>query len=232
MDRIVLNLNIFKGILNIIPGLITAGYIFSIIAVIVVTFVFLIMRFYKNLTTDEGYLMFTLPVKVHQLINSKLIVAALWTILSILAVISSLFVLFASPETGTELNRFMKEFWRELGDEFGTQRFTLILELLSMIFLGFINSILMIYASIAIGHLFHSHKLIGAFAAYIGINTFLQIAVSLLIYMASLLFRNTLNDINAVRTLVFPVTIVVLALLNVIFYLVTNYIFGKKLNLE
>jgi hypothetical protein len=101
-----------------------------------------------------------------------------------------------------------------------------------MIFLGFINSILMIYASIAIGHLFHSHKLIGAFAAYIGINTFLQIAVSLLIYMASLLFNNTLNDINAVRTLVFPVTIVALALLNVIFYLVTNYIFQRKLNLE
>ena len=39
--------------------------------------VFIYIRFYKNLFTDEGYLTFTLPVKRSQLLNSKLIAGIL-----------------------------------------------------------------------------------------------------------------------------------------------------------
>ena len=40
----------------------------------------MVVRFRNNLMTDEGYLMFTLPVSVHQLLWSKLLVSMLWFI--------------------------------------------------------------------------------------------------------------------------------------------------------
>ena len=42
---------------------------------LLLTLVLMVYRFYKNLMTDEGYLMFTLPVSRSQLIWSKLLVA-------------------------------------------------------------------------------------------------------------------------------------------------------------
>lgn len=42
------------------------------------TIVLMVLRFYRNLMTDEGYLMFTLPVSTTELIFSKLIVSVVW----------------------------------------------------------------------------------------------------------------------------------------------------------
>lgn len=50
----------------------------SLIAAVVTTVVLMILRFYRNLMTDEGYLMFTLPVSTTELIFSKLIVSIVW----------------------------------------------------------------------------------------------------------------------------------------------------------
>ena len=80
MDRIVLNLDVFEGIMFFIPGMLTTLYVISLIAIVVVTIVMLIIRFYKNLISDEGYLMFTLPVKTHQLINAKMFASTIWII--------------------------------------------------------------------------------------------------------------------------------------------------------
>ena len=59
----------------IVGTLMVMLYIFGIIAIGIITIVVLVMRFYKNLFTSEGYLMHTLPVKASQHLNSKLIVA-------------------------------------------------------------------------------------------------------------------------------------------------------------
>lgn len=46
---------------------------FAIVAFSLLTFILLAVRFYKNFFTDQGYLTFTLPVRLHTLINSKLL---------------------------------------------------------------------------------------------------------------------------------------------------------------
>lgn len=232
MDKIVLNLNIFTGVLSIIPGLITFGYVMSIIAIVMVTFILMIMRFYKNLMTDEGYLTFTLPVKSYQLINSKLILSVLWNTASFVAVLASIYIVVATPERTRDMIEFIKQAWAELEIAFGGQRVLLVVEFIFMMIFSLINGILMIYVSIAVGQLFNGHKLIGAFAAYIGISTVLQIAVSLLIFAISMIYKDILQDFNSIQTIVFPVTLLVLAVTNVVFYWVTDYIFKNKLNLE
>ena len=84
-----------SNILNVLAVLIVMAFGFAIAGVFVMAFVLMIQRFYKNLLQDEGYLMFTLPVSVHQHIWSKLIVSAVWFAATVLAIIAaSLIVAF------------------------------------------------------------------------------------------------------------------------------------------
>ena len=116
VDRIVLSLDIFHGVLEIIPILITFAFVISIATVIIATFILMIMRFYKNLTSDEGYLMFTLPVHTRQLIHSKFLVFFTWTIACILAVIAALLIALARPESISELWNSFKQVLKGLNN--------------------------------------------------------------------------------------------------------------------
>ena len=53
-------------------------YVLFAMGLAVTTFVIIIIRFYKNLLGNEGYLMFTLPVSAEQNILAKLIPAVVW----------------------------------------------------------------------------------------------------------------------------------------------------------
>jgi hypothetical protein len=232
LDRIALNLDIFTGALTVIPAFITIAYVVSLIAIIVVSFVIIIMRFYKNLMTDEGYLMFTLPVKSHQLITSKLLASILWTVTSVVAVIASLFAVFATSETWRLMIEGFKMVMAELRTELHGFSTILIIEFILLVIFSLINGILEIYASVAIGQLFNGHKVIGSFAAYIGITTAIQIIVSAFLFIASLIFKHTITEVEAIPQLVFPITLLFLLVFSIIFYWITNFIFKRKLNLE
>ena len=69
-------------VLSIFRTLFMTLFAFTTFGVLLLTLVLMVYRFYKNLMTDEGYLMFTLPVSRSQLIWSKLIVSMAWGILS------------------------------------------------------------------------------------------------------------------------------------------------------
>ena len=63
-----------KTILSVIS---MVGYVVLIISISAITLIIMVQRFYKNLLGDEGYLMFTLPVKTWQNVLNKLIFAVL-----------------------------------------------------------------------------------------------------------------------------------------------------------
>jgi hypothetical protein len=232
MERIAINLN-FKGALDIIPGFLTMAYFLSIVAIAVVSCVIIILRFYKNLMTDEGYLMFTLPVKPQQLINSKLLVSFVWTIVSVVFIILSLFGAFITKDRFDMLTDGIRMVFTEMQHEFGTLNMNLfIIELIVLMILGIINNILIIYASIAVGQLFNGHKVLGSFAAYIGITTVLQIIVTASLVILGVIFNKSFEEINALPQIIFPLTIGYTLLTNMLFYFGTDFIFKKKLNLE
>lgn len=58
--------------------------VLSIFAFIIFSELLVYVRFYKHLFTDEGYLTFTLPVKRHQILSSKLISGFVCGLLTIL----------------------------------------------------------------------------------------------------------------------------------------------------
>ncbi len=65
-------------LINAIGMLVSLVFMLALIAAGVATVVLMVLRFYRNLMTDEGSLMFTLPVSTTELIFSKLIVSVVW----------------------------------------------------------------------------------------------------------------------------------------------------------
>ncbi|HHV10342.1 MAG TPA: hypothetical protein GXX75_08715 [Clostridiales bacterium] len=232
MNRIVSYLDIFKGVLSVIPGLIIFAYTISIIAVFVVTSVLIIYRFYKNLMTDEGYLMFTLPAKTRELIDSKLIISFLWSLVSIAAVILSLIVVFSGYSYYPDMKHALAMLFRELASSLGNYATLFYVELIVMTLLSIINSTLMIYVSIAIGQLINGHKIIGSIGAYIGLSTVLQVLSVALMAIANLAFGNTFQDITSVPRIIFPFSLAFQLVTSIAFYLGTDFLFKRKLNLE
>ncbi|MDI9508806.1 MAG: hypothetical protein GX319_05195 [Clostridiales bacterium] len=231
-NRLLTNFDIFRGPLNTIRILMLVAYVISIVASLAVTFILIILRFYKNLMSEEGYLMFTLPVKTSQLINSKLIVSIFWCLTSILVVISSLLILFAT-------NQNMNIFWQaidqtlaSLKDEFGDQYILFIFELLLMIIANLFLYILLIYGSIAIGHSFTKNKIISSFASYAVINTAMQIIMLIIILFLAYITGIDLEDSSIVPKLLFPTYMIMSFVFNIVLYITTNHIFKRKLNLE
>ena len=67
-----------KALPDMIVRISVIGFVlvcFGFVAFVLASVILIIKRYYTNFFTDEGYLTFTLPVKKHQLLNSKLITA-------------------------------------------------------------------------------------------------------------------------------------------------------------
>ncbi len=232
VERIVLSFDL-KGSLGVILGFATFAYVVSIFAIAVVSFVIIILRFYKNLITDEGYLMFTLPVKPQQLINSKLLVSFVWNIVSILLILVSLFGVFITKDRFDLLTDGFRMIITEMQKEFGTFKLTLlIIEFIILMILGLINNILILFVSIAVGQLFNGHKVLGSIIAYIGISTVLQIIVTIVFLILGVVFHTTFEEPLAVPQIILPITIAFTLVTNALYYIGTDVIFKKKLNLE
>jgi len=79
------NQPVFSIVKGIASALFMLIYVLLFVGVFVATLIITIQRYYKNLLGDEGYLMFTLPVKSWQHILNKLLVSLLWYLLSFLS---------------------------------------------------------------------------------------------------------------------------------------------------
>ena len=97
------------GVTSTLFGLLNVVFWIFVVATGAITALLMIYRFYKNYMTDEGYLMFTLPVNRHQLIWAKLLSALIYTAASAVAVtLSILLVLLPIAD--------WSGFWGDLGE--------------------------------------------------------------------------------------------------------------------
>jgi hypothetical protein len=145
-------------------------YFLSIVAMAIGTVVVIILRFYRNLLGDEGYLMMTLPVSREQLIFSKLLVATIWAICSGVLIFLSVLLLIAGSGSFTELLEGIK-MTTALGFPLGQWITVIVITMVVSIIAG----ILMLYASMAIGPNLLKNRLGGSILAFIIIAVISQI---------------------------------------------------------
>lgn len=210
-------------------------YILGIIAMFAIGAVAVVIRFYRNMLSAEGYLTLTLPFKMSQHILCKLICGAVMIILNFICLLVSLFILFIGY--GDSLETFIRGALKMLAcalDEYGGITLVVIAEFAAMAIVALAAALLMTYTAMAIGQQFKSR--IGASViAYICIYAALQTVSFVAIFIASRYsgidsmysYGNTL----AVLSVVLGAVILYQITLSVIYFAVTNRLLSKRLNL-
>lgn len=231
LDRFVFRLDIFHEPFGIVPSFLIFAYIILIVIIFTVTFLLMIIRFYKNLLTDEGYLMFTLPANTNHLIISKLLITLFWFIVSLSSILVSLYIVFATPDRMNIVMNELKEFMNELNAVEGNG-ILLLIEFALICILSLVGNILMIYVSIAIGQLVTGHKIIGSFVSYIAITAAIQFLMVIVILIFGIANLDNSGSIGTIPRFLLPLCICFATLECIGFYAVTNYVFKKRLNLE
>lgn len=222
------------------------GSVFAMAVVLAcgMVMVFATTRFYKNLVRDEGYLMHTLPVPTWKLIVSKLIAVYIWYIAVTIVVGICSGIAFGEPlwlfEVLKELPWILEES-KEVFD--GNGMIVFMIYMLVLLILAPAMGMLHIYFSLALGNLFSKHKLgmsvLMYFAIYIGeqiITSIFMIFISADMMKWVLEMDNEMTVSNpqmmdfANQCMLF--SIIFSIIFSVGFYIASERIFAKKLNLE
>ncbi len=216
-------------------GISSTALVITAIGVLVLAWALMIYRFYKNLMTDEGYLMFTLPVTTHQIIWSKLIVSLVWGAATLLAdalaavlALCRIFDLTDLREAWAELLDILAEL--NTGDMIGYS-----IELALLLLFSAAASFLLYYAAIALGHSFANRKILLSVVFYfvfaIAIRTIVSILTAI-VMSVSMTDWEEFVDPFAFGHWGMCLAIVLTIVQAVVFYLLTNGMLRKRLNLQ
>lgn len=189
---ILLKLDIFENV-TMIPLAITLllVYILSILAVSLISIIYLVVHYYRNMFSAQGYLTFTLPASRWSIFHSKLIVGFCWGLINTLLTYVSIFALLSSAVGFKKLLSGISQFFTTefpadafpgaenismtYADLFGFNTGDLLLFLVIFSLISCFYAVASTYGSVTIGQLYSKHKVIGSILVYIGIYFFAQI---------------------------------------------------------
>ncbi len=223
-------------------------YLAVIIAANFGTVIYFAIRFYKNLYTDEGYLMHTLPVTPTQLIWSKFFVAAIWQVLVSLAMFASISVLIicialmnadvSLGELAQSITSFFSEFSEAILSMYHISFSSYLVWLIILSITGILQSVFCIYAAISIGQCAKKHKIAASVGCYVGfciINNIISQLLLVLFGISSTQIFSLVATSNYTGNMVLDSYLpsAILALVTgAIYYLITELLMRRRLNLE
>ena len=227
---------------SIMSGTLAAFYIIALIAVCIVTQLYLkVLRPRKNLFSDEGYLTHTLPATAASHIWSKLIVCFVWTLVDVLLIMLSIFAMFINKSILRDFGELWHELMVSFPDTFGVTVGIGVPTFLLAALLDTIAGILVIYMCLAIGHSFNTHKILASVGIYAGYNVVVSLISSIFV---SITGTNTLNSTYAIISAsittstasyflgIMLFSIILSLALSVVAFVVTDYFMKRRLNLE
>ncbi len=226
------NMHSIGSILQTISGIL---YVTVFVVLIAVTILIILQRFYKGLLKDEGYLMHTLPVKPWQLITSKGVVAFVVTVVSGIVAFLSIMILVGIG-TLPEIFSALADAIRALNQV--PEYYLYVFEVILLIVLSIFKSIYQLYASMSIGQLSNTHKVLFSVLSYMGISfvltTLLVIIMTVLDsavgYGIAEMFSNM--EVFWGGQLIIIAAIVVTAVQLIAFHVISERLLSRKLNLE
>ncbi len=199
-----------------------------------------VKRFYTNLYTSEGYFSFTLPVTTSAHIFTKLLMAIVCFIATVIAVAVS-----GAIAMGTEV---LIEVFRAIGylagkyfELTGTHGIFYIIEAVPLVLVAFSATYLLFYTCITVGQLANKNRVLAAFGVYFGYYVFTQIVGTILVILISTYYEYipigrlvefVSNQPFAAAHWILAILIAFYALLGTVYFVITNAIMKKRLNLE
>ncbi len=212
-------------------------YVVTIIGMFVLTVIIAVQRFYKNLIGDEGYLMFTLPVEVHQQIFVKTVTAVMWTLIGIIVALLSVLILAFYGNIFNDISGFISVAYNSFKAQFGINMYLFVLQISGIAILALAANYLMIFAAISLGQLFRSHRAIGSVGAYFALYILNQILSVIFLTVFSytnktIWFQLKNNDLTVISSWMLVITALAAAFLAFLYFLCSTFILKKRLNLE
>lgn len=223
-------------------GLMLFISIFSLFAFVTLSEIIILVRYYKNFFTDEGYLTFTLPVKTGNLINSKLIMGVVVTVSTLIVLAFNICIILG---IGFFDKIFNKEFFKyvfEIIDaaisEFGVYLFVYILEAIVIFILASAFSLLLMFCCIALASLItRKGRVATAIAIYYGVNCVLSFVMEMVMIFGVRGIGIRLEALSD-KVLYPTVAVILLAIIllfglaSVMLYTLQYFMVDRKLNLN
>ena len=215
--------------------------------------IFLGIRFYRSMYTDEGYLSHTLPVTANQLFLSKVLVSGAWYLFLTIGIGISVMALVVSLMTGllnvgelsgvmTQYNgniwEFLTDAFYEIGrayeDEMGINLVHYGITLLLTYVAGPFIAMVTLFGALTIGQLSSKHKGFMGILVYAGV-TILSSIIGSTVQSAFMFGTNVMSSqsgISVSANSAYDINVITSLLLAAIMYGVSYYIMNKKLNLD
>ncbi len=216
-------------------------YVLALVVSMILTVVFGIVRFYKNLFTHEGYLSFTLPVTTDQHILVKTLVSSCAMVGSLVVAFLS-FAFFTAGEVFIEVMKAAGYLVKRFIQEVGNINFSFYLaEGIALLAVCLLGGFLLYYACIALGQTFKKNRVIGAVGVYFIYYAINQFFGTLLVIVINFLSGTSFFDaiVEFIDTcpegfvhIVLIGLLLFAAVMAGVYYLVIRLVIRNKLNLE
>lgn len=232
-------------VFSILSVLIVILTVIGTSAFIVAAEIFIYVRFYQNFFSDEGYLTFTLPVKRHQLLNSKIISAMLVSFATIMVVFLDIFtVIFVHSGFEMFTSEFLGYIFEIFGiaidgafAELGFLAVVYIIEFIVLIFLSALFGLLMVFAAITFAAMItKKNKVIAAIGIYYGANSVISIVMQVIMTISLTSVNGWLTIIptdalSGLGSILLLVSIALVGAATVALYAFVHWMLDRKLNL-
>lgn len=164
-----------SDIVRFLSGVILFVYGTGCFAICFASFIVMILRWYRSVHSTEGYLTNTLPVSVHGIIWSRLLVAAVYFALSMVVLVLSVMLMDLSREMFVRLGEFVSQLTQLDIKDLEKEFVTLGLEAAGIVLIYAVSKCLHFYAAISVGHAFNDHKGGWSVLAYIAMQVIFSI---------------------------------------------------------
>lgn len=167
------------------------GIAVSVIAPIAIN----VIRFYKNMYSNEGYLTFSLPVSNHAHLLTKILTGAIFEVLGIIIAIITVLIAFASiKEFWIGIANFFTEIYDAIVSINGVHIIFYLLEIIILIVISLVSSPLIYYTCVSLGQLGKKNRIVLAVLIYYGFTIAVQIISSFGMVILSILGMNGFFD--------------------------------------
>lgn len=220
----------------------SSGMVFTVLALLAVsilTLVFIIHRFYTNLYKDEGYLSFTLPVTPSQQLWAKLISGAVWTIVASVGVIASFGILFggiietAGSYAGEDIFSYIITTVEYYFSLIGIEPGLFVTETIISVLINLFSSMMIIYLCITLGSAIAAkHKVLIAILLYFAITMGISWVTGLVNIIVAGISVDSLMDESTIYHIVTAINSVLHICIFGAAFGICKSIMTKRLNLE
>lgn len=215
--------------------------------------IFLGIRFYRSMYTDEGYLSHTLPVTPNQLFFSKVLVGGLWYLFIAIGIMVSVITLILTLTVGlvqiSDLSGaalqyngnvwlFLKDAFTSLAEVYQSEAGLNVLHYLITLFVTFLVgpflTIITLFGALTIGQLSSKHKGLMGILTYAGLTVVSSMIGSVVqtIFIFGSTMMSSVGGFSLTTNSAYDINVLVSLFVAAIMYGVSYYILNNKLNLD